>query len=130
VQAGVAQVGPAGGGAAPGQIAVGLAVAVPGGTAQGAPARNPQPDDPPLGPARCAPWAVMRPRGPIGHPLRAVFPVPGSPPGSGGVRDLESLGRAAQRPPIIDDTPGQAQPPGLGQRGITVGHEDLPVVQC
>jgi hypothetical protein len=32
----------------------------------------------------------------------------------------------AQRPVILHDTAGQAEPPRLGQRGITVDHEDLP----
>ena len=68
--------------------------------------------------------------GPVRHPGRAQLPVPARPPGRGGGRDLEPLGSTPQRPAIVNDTPGQAQPPGLGQRGITVGHEDLPAVRC
>jgi hypothetical protein len=33
---------------------------------------------------------------------------------------------APQRPAVLHHTPGQPQPPGLRQRGITVGHEGLP----
>ena len=32
---------------------------------------------------------------------------------------------STQRPAVLDHTAGQAQPAGLGQRGITVGHEGL-----
>jgi hypothetical protein len=41
------------------------------------------------------------------------------------VRDLEPFRRPPQQPAIINDAPGQPQPPGLGQRRITVGHEGL-----
>ena len=54
--------------------------------------------------------------------------VKADPRGCGGRRDLESLGGAPQRPAIIHDAPGQAQSAGLGQQGITVRYEDLPVV--
>ena len=46
------------------------------------------------------------------------------------MRDLEPLRGPADRPAIVYDAPGQAQPPGLGQRGITVGHEDLLGIRC
>src|ERR1700744_2442810 len=41
-----------------------------------------------------------------------------------------ALPASARRPAIIDDTPGQAQPRGLGQRGITVDHEGLLGDRC
>jgi len=33
----------------------------------------------------------------------------------------------AQRPALIHDAPGQAEPPGRSQHGVSVGHEDLRV---
>jgi hypothetical protein len=67
----------------------------------------------------------MRAAGPVAHARRAQLPVPARPPGGRGVGDLEPFRGPAQRPAVIDSTPGQAQPPGLAQRGITVDHEDL-----
>lgn len=42
---------------------------------------------------------------------------------AGGRAALEPFRGPAQRPAVIDDTAGQPQPAGLGQRGITVDHE-------
>ncbi|MEU9504652.1 hypothetical protein, partial [Streptomyces sp. NPDC048196] len=39
--------------------------------------------------------------------------------------DLEAFRSPAQRPAVIDDTPGQTQPAGRRQRGVTVDHEGL-----
>ncbi|GHI74328.1 hypothetical protein Snoj_82460 [Streptomyces nojiriensis] len=39
--------------------------------------------------------------------------------------DLETFRCPPQRPAVVHDTAGQAQSPGLGQRGVTVGHEGL-----
>src|SRR5215218_1860466 len=58
--------------------------------------------------------AGVRAAGPVIHPGLAVLSVAGGPAGRGGHRDLEPFGGATQRPAVIDDTAGQAQPTELG----------------
>lgn len=82
-------------------------------------------DDPPLRAHRAAGWAGARPRRPVRHPHHALIAVTARPPGRCGVGDLKSLCCPPDGPPVLHDTPGQAQPSGLAQRGITVGHEGL-----
>src|SRR5689334_14807179 len=110
-----------------------------GGGGQAQPERDPrraqpladtQLDDPPLRPHRRAGRAGLRPRRPVSHPGRPALAVAARPPPHRRMRDLESLRRPPQRPAILHHTPGQAQPPGLTQRGITVDHEDLPGLAC
>jgi hypothetical protein len=86
----------------------------PGDPGRAEPPGHAQLDDPPLGPGRQLARAAVRPARPVGHPRRPGLPVAGGPPGRGGVRDLEPLSGPADGPAILDDAPGQAQPPGLG----------------
>lgn len=63
--------------------------------------------------------------GAVTHPGDAKLPAPGGPAGRGGVADLESLGSPAKRPAVVHGTAGRTKTSGLGQRGVTVGHEGL-----
>ena len=105
----------------------GVQVQRPGDPGRAQPPGHPQLDDPPLGPQRQLARAAMRPARPVSHPRRAGLAVAAGPPGRGGVRYLEPLSSPPHGPAVFHDAAGQAQPPGLGQRGITVGHEGLPV---
>src|SRR5262249_40893520 len=59
-----------------------------------------------------------------------LSPVPASPTGRRGHRDLKPLGRTPQRPTVLHDTTSQPQTASLRQRGITVDHEDLRSVKA
>src|SRR5690606_4596988 len=85
----------------------------------------PGPEDFRRGLGRGPAGLVVGPAGAVVHSGDAELAVAGGPAGGGGVADLETLGSPAQRPAVVDDTAGQAKTPGLGQRGITVGHEGL-----
>ncbi len=65
--------------------------------------------------------------GAVAHARLAELPVAVGPALGGGRRDLEALGGPAQGPAVLDHAASQAQPSGLGQGCITVGHEGLSV---
>jgi len=62
---------------------------------------------------------------PIADPRLAQLAVPAGPALSSGDRDPEAFSGPPQRPTVLDHAARQTQPPSWGQRGITVGHEDL-----
>jgi hypothetical protein len=70
--------------------------------------------------------AVVRTAGAIVHPSCPVPAVAVRPTGGGGVADLETFRGPAQRPAVVDDTPGQTQPAGRRQRGVTVEQRGPP----
>jgi hypothetical protein len=70
-----------------------------------------------------AAWAVLRPAAAINHRGLAAVAVSAGPARGGGVSDLETLGGAAQVPALVDDTPGQPQPPGRGEWAPAVDHQ-------
>ncbi len=82
-------------------------------------------DDPALGAGRGAARAGTRAGGAVAHAGFAELPVAVGPAPGGGGRDLEAFRSSAQGPVVLDHAAGQAQPSGLGQGCITVGHEGL-----
>jgi hypothetical protein len=99
-------------------------------TGRSPPAKHPDFDDATLcpggGPARTA----VRPRRTLDHARFPELAVAVRPPHGRGVRHLEPFGRPTQRPPVLHHTAGQTQPTQLGQRGVTVNHEDLREFEC
>src|SRR2546421_2077945 len=71
---------------------------------------------------------MVRSRGPIDHPGRTTVAIAAGPTGRGRPRHLEPIRGLRDRPTILDDATGQAQPAKFRQRGITVRHEDLRVM--
>ncbi|ODA73349.1 hypothetical protein APS67_002612 [Streptomyces sp. AVP053U2] len=98
------------------------------GDAGGAPAaQDADLDDPAFGAGRGAARAGARTGGAVGHARLADGPVALGPALGGGRRDLEAFRGASKGPAVLDHAAGQAQPSGLGQGCITVGHEGLSV---
>ena len=62
--------------------------------------------------------AEQRTGRPVGRPRHAQLPVAPGPPRGSDMGDLEPLRRPPQRPAILHDTPGQAQPPSLGSGAL------------
>ena len=62
------------------------------------------------------------PAGTVLHPVLTVFPVTGGPARRGRHRHLEPLSRPAQRPPVLDDAPGQPEPALRRQERVSMGH--------
>lgn len=89
------------------------------------PVLAPQPHDLPFDRGGRLAGAVVWAAGAVAHARLAQLPVAARPAGGGGVADLEAIRGPPQRPAVVHDTPGQTQPAGRGQRGITVGHEGL-----
>lgn len=61
------------------------------------------------------------------HRGLSVLAVAADPAAHGCDRDLEPLRGSAFTPAVVHDAAGQAQPAGRGQRGVSVGYEDLRV---
>jgi hypothetical protein len=97
-------------------------VADPGGSPA---AQDPDLDDSPFAPGRGLAGAVTGSAGSVAHAGFAVTSVALSPACCGGDGDLEAFRSPAQGPVVLDDAAGQAQASGLGQGGVTVGHEGL-----
>jgi len=59
------------------------------------------------------------------HAVGAFLPIPLGPSLRGRARHLEPLGGTGDRPAVIDDATREPQAAQLGQRSVSVGHEDL-----
>jgi hypothetical protein len=112
--------------------------AVGGGGGDAAPGGQPYRSDAMLAPqahdallegARRAAWLVVRAAGAVLHPGGPVPAVAVGPACGGGVADLETLRGPPHRPAVLDDTPGQTQPAGRGQRGIAVDQRRPPGIR-
>ena len=68
---------------------------------------------------------AVRTRGGIDHPRGPEQAIPLRPPIRGRPRHVIPLRRPSDRPPLLDDQPGQPQTGSRGQGCVSVGHEDL-----
>ncbi len=71
---------------------------------------------------------AVRTRGPVRHPGLAGLPVALRPPRRGRPRHVVALRRPSHRPAVVHDKPSEPKTRPRGQRSVSVGHEDLPVV--